>query len=381
MTHQERIGYAINKCISTLSRGTKDLNDAVARWGDGKDLLMDIDESHLILRDVHNEQILDNLLIASIRVWGVGRDNRRDFAFVARDKQTRVHVCNVFRCENVLAKEIANALRSSYNKLMNRQNQNGDSKHALFRPIFISDTDYLSMNSNMKCNQKRDDEPNHAEKCSAAVVECKLPPPIDEGKKNLKCRYLGCVDVNKPAGSVVLNEAIERIYSNATLDMSSSNSQRIGLDSEIVISPSSIVVREIDSDFVVQRRESNSSGELPFECRVKYISFLGMSSDSKTCAFITNCVDNTFKCHAFQCEHSAIGLCKLIEAACKLRHQKSLDAQLVDNASSLSVSNSSSDNNNNNSKMSTANTILPMLGNQFKSFIDSLKNRNPFSSH
>ena len=35
--------------------------------------------------------------IHAIRVWGVGRDNGKDFAYVSRDKQTRKHMCHVFR--------------------------------------------------------------------------------------------------------------------------------------------------------------------------------------------------------------------------------------------------------------------------------------------
>ena len=35
--------------------------------------------------------------IHAIRVWGLGRDNGGDFAYVSRDKQTRTHMCHVFR--------------------------------------------------------------------------------------------------------------------------------------------------------------------------------------------------------------------------------------------------------------------------------------------
>ena len=38
-------------------------------------------------------------MIHTIRVWGVGRDNSCDFAYVARDKTTRKHLCHVFRCD------------------------------------------------------------------------------------------------------------------------------------------------------------------------------------------------------------------------------------------------------------------------------------------
>ena len=36
---------------------------------------------------------------------------------------------------------------------------------------------------------------------------------------------------------------------------------------------------------------------------------------------------NTFMCHVFHCEPTAGPLCKTIEAACKLRYQKCLDAR------------------------------------------------------
>jgi len=39
---------------------------------------------------------------------------------------------------------------------------------------------------------------------------------------------------------------------------------------------------------------------------------------------------NTFVCHVFHCEATAGPLCKTIEAACKLRYQKCLDARPKD---------------------------------------------------
>ena len=40
-------------------------------------------------------------------------------------------------------------------------------------------------------------------------------------------------------------------------------------------------------------------------------------------------LQNTFLCHVFHCDPSAGQLCKTIEAACKLRYQKCLDARPV----------------------------------------------------
>uniref|UniRef100_A0A8C4WN19 Amyloid beta protein binding family B member 1 n=1 Tax=Gopherus evgoodei TaxID=1825980 RepID=A0A8C4WN19_9SAUR len=46
-----------------------------------------------------------------IRVWGVGRDDGRDFAYVARDPLTQMLKCHVFRCETP-AKLIATSLQA-----------------------------------------------------------------------------------------------------------------------------------------------------------------------------------------------------------------------------------------------------------------------------
>jgi hypothetical protein len=73
----ERSSKAVNKCINDLSRGIKDINDVVARWGQGKDLYMDLQDNILLLIDPIDEKILNKQSITSIRVWGVGRDNGR----------------------------------------------------------------------------------------------------------------------------------------------------------------------------------------------------------------------------------------------------------------------------------------------------------------
>ena len=87
---------------------------------------MEISDDHLILVDGAGSNIgsnigstiLTKLSIQSIRVWGVGRDNEHDFAYVAREKTAaRQYLCHVFRCE-VPARAIANALRDACRRLM-----------------------------------------------------------------------------------------------------------------------------------------------------------------------------------------------------------------------------------------------------------------------
>ena len=76
--------------------------DAASLWGGGKDLILELDERTLKLVDTDPtvcpsgsdetkscRQVLNSQPIHTIRVWGVGRDNGKDFAYVARDKHTR----------------------------------------------------------------------------------------------------------------------------------------------------------------------------------------------------------------------------------------------------------------------------------------------------
>ena len=64
-----------------------------------------------------------------------------------------------------------------------------------------------------------------------------------------------------------------------------------------------------------------------FFALVRYLSFLGISLDNvKRCGFIVQVDERQFVAHCFHVEPSAGALCKTIEAACKLRYQKCLDA-------------------------------------------------------
>ena len=80
--------------------------DAASLWGGGKDLILELDERTLKLVDTDPivcpsgsdetkscRQVLNSQPIHTIRVWGVGRDNGKDFAYVARDKHTRKVSC------------------------------------------------------------------------------------------------------------------------------------------------------------------------------------------------------------------------------------------------------------------------------------------------
>lgn len=65
------------------------------------------------------------------------------------------------------------------------------------------------------------------------------------------------------------------------------------------------------------------------ECRVRYLSFLGIGKNIKQCAFIMHTTQDLFIAHVFECEPSAGTLCKTIEAACKVRIWKSSYVQFL----------------------------------------------------
>ena len=65
----------------------------------------------------------------------------------------------------------------------------------------------------------------------------------------------------------------------------------------------------------------------PIDCRVRFLSFLGIGKDSRKCAFIVHTAQDTFVSYVFHCEPHSGPLCKSIEAACTLRYQKCLDAR------------------------------------------------------
>ncbi|XP_054845577.1 amyloid beta precursor protein binding family B member 2 isoform X8 [Eublepharis macularius] len=108
---------AVNNCIRQLSYCKNDIRDTVGIWGEGKDMYLILENDMLNLVDPMDRSILHSQPIVSIRVWGVGRDNGRDFAYVARDKDTRILKCHVFRCDTP-AKAIATSLHEICSKIM-----------------------------------------------------------------------------------------------------------------------------------------------------------------------------------------------------------------------------------------------------------------------
>ncbi|XP_052122589.1 protein Fe65 homolog isoform X2 [Frankliniella occidentalis] len=297
----ERSSKAVNKCIVDLSLGRNDLLDVVGRWGDGKDLFMDLDEGALKLIDPENLTLLNTQPIHTIRVWGVGRDHGRDFAYVARDRTTRKHMCHVFRCD-IPARTIANTLRDICKKIMIERSL----QQNLAKPIDIGHgisgrAGLAARPTNLPTEHRR-----FHHRSGMALVTQSFPTPMEEPRKVLRALYLGSVQVDRATGMDVLNDAIDLLSGAAPQDQ--------WRPVHVAVAPSMISILNPSDDTLIT------------ECRVRYLSFLGIGRNVKQCAFVMHTAQDLFIAHAFHCEPSSGALCKTVEAACKLRYQKCLDA-------------------------------------------------------
>ncbi|KAH0618096.1 hypothetical protein JD844_017077 [Phrynosoma platyrhinos] len=108
---------AVNNCIQQLSQNKCDNWDPADRWGEGQNMVMILKKDTMSLVDPLDHSLIHSQPIINIRVWGVGCNNGRDFAFVASDKDTCMLKCHVFHC-NVPAKAIAKALHEMCSKIM-----------------------------------------------------------------------------------------------------------------------------------------------------------------------------------------------------------------------------------------------------------------------
>ncbi|XP_074776249.1 amyloid beta precursor protein binding family B member 1 isoform X1 [Athene noctua] len=106
-----RSSVAVNNCIRQLclhQRGPP---------GEGRAMLLLLENQTLKLVDPQDRALLHAQPVAGIRVWGVGRDSGRDFAYVARDQLTQMLKCHVFRCESP-AKNVATSLHEVCSQIM-----------------------------------------------------------------------------------------------------------------------------------------------------------------------------------------------------------------------------------------------------------------------
>lgn len=273
---------AVNNCIRQLSYCKNDIRDTVGIWGEGKDMYLVLENNMLNLVDPMDRSVLHSQPIASIRVWGVGRDNgrERDFAYVARDKNTRILKCHVFRCDTP-AKAIATSLHEICSRIMTeRKNAKAMAGGSL--------QDRMQAGLDLPLQE--------------------FPTPKTELVQKFQVLYLGMMPVARPIGMDILNGAIDSL---------------IGSSNKADWTPVALNV----ADATVTISKDKDEEEVLVECRVRFLSFMGVGHDVHTFAFIMDAGGHRFDCHVFWCEPNAGSVSEAVQAACMLRYQKCLVAR------------------------------------------------------
>ncbi|XP_042340857.1 amyloid-beta A4 precursor protein-binding family B member 2 isoform X2 [Plectropomus leopardus] len=271
---------AVNNCIRQLSYCKNDIRDTVGIWGEGKDMYLVLENNMLNLVDPMDRSVLHSQPIASIRVWGVGRDNGRDFAYVARDKNTRILKCHVFRCDTP-AKAIATSLHEICSRIMTeRKNAKAMAGGSL--------QDRMQAGLDLPLQE--------------------FPTPKTELVQKFQVLYLGMLPVARPIGMDILNGAIDSL---------------IGSSSREDWTPVALNV----ADATVTISKDKDEEEVLVECRVRFLSFMGVGRDVHTFAFVMDAGGHRFDCHVFWCEPNAGNVSEAVQAACMLRYQKCLVAR------------------------------------------------------
>ncbi|XP_020498253.1 amyloid beta precursor protein binding family B member 2 isoform X1 [Labrus bergylta] len=272
-----RSSLAVHHCIRQLSYCRRDIRDSAGVWGEGKGMLLVLQDRMLTLVDPDDRSLLHSQPISSIRVWGVGRDHDRDFAYVARDKNTRVLKCHVFRCDTPAA-AIATSLHEICSKIM------AERKSAKAAAGSSSQT-------------------------GSDVPLQEFPLPKTELVQKFHVLYLGMISVSRPIGMDIINSAIENLISSTGKE------------------DWTPVILSIADTTLAVIKDKEEDEEVLVECRVRFLSFMGVGRDVHTFAFIMDTGSQHFQCHIFWCDPNAGCVSEAVQAACVLRYQKCLVAR------------------------------------------------------
>ncbi|XP_039204123.1 amyloid-beta A4 precursor protein-binding family B member 1 [Crotalus tigris] len=274
-----RSGVAVNNCIRQLAGQEPALVE-------GKAMLLVLEKELLKLLDPQKRTELHCLPIAAIRVWGVGRDSGREFAYVAQDQLAQMLKCHVFRCE-APAKNIASRLHEICSKIVTE------------RRSVQSSLNGISLDPS---------------KMVEIPFQVEFPAPKSESVQKFQVYYLGSVSVAKPVGMEVINSALEAALA--------SGSKEQWAPAQFSVAPATLTLAHQQTDAVL------------CECRVRFLSFMGSGQDVRSFAFIMAAATGHFRCHMIWCEPNAAGLSEAVQAACMLRYQKCLDARPQSTSSS-----------------------------------------------
>ncbi|XP_046852153.1 amyloid beta precursor protein binding family B member 1-like isoform X2 [Xenia sp. Carnegie-2017] len=278
----------IAECMRMLARERKDLWKTSETWGYGKDLRLLLEKDNLKLVEVQTNKILLVQPVSKMRVWGAGREEQSDFAYVARDQASGKHKCHVFRCHgNILGRAIHNKLHEMCSKILAQRSKSNN-------------------NHQGSGSRQWSDILNTPPKQSALDQVGFNVKPKPENKRSFSGKFIGKVEVPRPTGIDVVHRAID--VAMVSRDPSAWRTCLI----EITVSS----VRATDC----------LSQEIISDNRIKFVSFIGVAKDVRYCGYVCRGDENSsFLCNVFECIPNAASFTKALEEACRLRLQSCLD--------------------------------------------------------
>ncbi|CAL8356096.1 unnamed protein product [Boreogadus saida] len=129
-------------------------------------------------------------------------------------------------------------------------------------------------------------------------------PQLQEEKTELVQKfqvfYLGMLPVARPIGMDILNGAIDSLVGSC--DRADWNS---------------VALTVADATVTISKDEEEE--EVLVECRVRFLSFMGVGHNVHSFAFIMDAGGQRYDCHVFWCEPNAGGVSEAVQAACMLR--------------------------------------------------------------
>ncbi|XP_071981263.1 amyloid beta precursor protein binding family B member 2 isoform X6 [Engystomops pustulosus] len=138
-------------------------------------------------------------------------------------------------------------------------------------------------------------------------LQVEFPTPKTELVQKFHVLYVGMQSVTRPTGIEVVNDAIDSLI--------------LPSDRE---DWTPVIMNVADATVTVIKEKDE---EVLVECRVRFLSFMGVGKDIHTFAFIMDTGSQHFETHVFWCEPNAGNVSEAVQAACMLRYQKCLVAR------------------------------------------------------
>ncbi|OXB60327.1 hypothetical protein ASZ78_007926 [Callipepla squamata] len=331
---------AVNNCIQQLSNSQG--QGSADSCGEGQDLVMILKKDTMSLVDPLDHSLIHCQPIINIRVWGVGCNKgrcwarggamgalhirsvlwpRRDFAFVASDKDTCVLKCHVFRC-NVPAKGIAKALHGMCSQVRSvelscRAAPGARVPHQRDHPSqIVAERAAASSGPSPRSTAL---EPTMSAATWPLRTAADAWDAVGRPPRRYEALYIGSRPVPRAMGMDVLNAAIEQLLS--------SPGRHSWTPAHVCVSDTAVRVRR--AQVGPRRGWGGRSGGGPgpgpcpqeedeahvWQCEVRYVTFLGVGRDAHTFALIAD-TGRRFQCAAFWCEPDAGTISEAVQAAC-----------------------------------------------------------------